>query len=116
MIVLFNCDGHDYKAEIVHIQKKQIEVAIQSQYAASTESPLFIELGQGISHSDKMYYVLQKAVELGVKRITPLITDRSAKVGRRFSHLEGVVISACEQLGRAHLPEINQPQHLNNWL
>lgn len=116
MIILFNGDGHDYKAEIVHIQKKQIEVTIQSQYAASTESPLFIELGQGISHSDKMYYVLQKAVELGVKRITPLITDRSAKVGRRFSHLEGVVISACEQSGRAHLPEINQPQHLNNWL
>lgn len=89
MIVLFNGDAHDYKVEIVHIQKKQIEVAIQSQHVASTESPLFIELDQGISHSDKMYYVLQKAVELGVKRITPLITDRSAKVGRRFSHLEG---------------------------
>ena len=99
MIVLFNGDGHDYKVGIVHVEKKQIEVVIQSQYAASTESPLFIKLGQGISNSDKMYYVLQKSVELEVKRITPLITDRSTKVGRRFSHWEGVVDKFLRTIG-----------------
>lgn len=116
IIIVFNGDGNDYKAEIVHIQKKQIEVVIQSQYVPFTESPLFIELAQGISHSDTMDYILQKAVELGVKRIIPLITDRSAKIRQRFLHWEKIVISACEQSGRAQIPKINKPQHLNNWL
>lgn len=115
-IILFNGDGSNYKAQILHIRKKNIEVVIQSRNEAFTESPLFVEIGQGIAHSSKMDYVLQKAIELGVKRITPLITNRSVKVGQRFSHWERVVISACEQSGRVNLPEIREPQYLSDWI
>lgn len=115
-VILFNGDGNDYEGKITRIPKKCVEIKISNRHTVQSESPLFIELGQGISHGNKMDYVIQKAVELGVNRIVPLITERSQTKARRLSHWQGVIISACEQSGRARLPELTAPQLLDDWL
>lgn len=67
---------------------------------------------QGISRGERMDYAIQKAVELGVKRIMPVITERcnvqlsGDRAEKRLNHWQGVVISACEQSGRSFLPEL----------
>ncbi len=119
--VLFNGDGFDYQAKITSVAKRGAGVAIISAQAVQNESPVHITLVQGIARGEKMDWILQKATELGVQRIVPVITDRtevkldSERSDKKMNHWLGVVASACEQSGRARLPEIMEPCALANW-
>jgi 16S rRNA (uracil1498-N3)-methyltransferase len=79
-------------------------------------------LAQGISRGEKMDYTIQKAVELGVTKIIPLITERcnvrldEERSQKRLQHWEKIIISATEQCGRNQIPEILPPQSLTHWL
>lgn len=121
-VVLFNGDGCEYKAVITQITKKQIHVLIQSVDEQDVESPLQIHLAQGIPRGDKMDYIVQKAVELGVTSITPIIAERSQgrlskeQEQKKAARLQAIVISACEQCGRNRLPLIQRPIALPEWL
>jgi 16S rRNA (uracil1498-N3)-methyltransferase len=119
--VLFNGDGFDYQAKIISLAKRGASVEIMSSQAVNNESPISITLVQGIARGEKMDWILQKATELGVQRIVPVITDRtevkldSERSDKKMQHWLGVVASACEQSGRARLPEIIEPCALANW-
>ena len=119
--VLFNGDGFDYRAKIVSVAKRGATVEILSSHAVTNESPIHITLVQGIARGENMDWILQKATELGVQRIVPVITDRtevkldSERSDKKMNHWMGVVASACEQSGRARLPEIIQPCLLSHW-
>ncbi len=119
--VLFNGDGFDYQAKIISVAKRGAGVEIISSHAVTNESPIHITLVQGIARGEKMDWILQKATELGVQRIVPVITDRtevkldSERSDKKMNHWLGVVASACEQSGRARLPEIIEPCTLANW-
>jgi len=108
--VLFNGDGFDYACELVSVQKSGVNVLILSSKPITNESPLDILLLQGISSGDRMDYTIQKAVELGVKGIQPIATERSVvklnqeRSEKRVAHWQQIVISACEQSGRAFVP------------
>jgi 16S rRNA (uracil1498-N3)-methyltransferase len=86
------------------------------------ESPLSLTLVQGVSRGERMDLVMQKATELGVARLIPVMTERSvvkldaAQAAKRLQHWQGVVAAACEQSGRAWLPEVLPPQPLLKWL
>ena len=86
------------------------------------ESPLKITLAQGIAAGDKMDWVIQKTVELGIESIQPLFTERSIvkldreRADKKLEHWRTVAISACEQTGRAIIPEILSPLTLSQWL
>jgi len=82
-VVLFNGDGSEYSAQFFEVTKRKVIVHIDSKISISIESPLSIHLGQGISRGDRMEWVNQKSVELGVTEITPLITERC---GVKLSH------------------------------
>ncbi|RZA18345.1 MAG: 16S rRNA (uracil(1498)-N(3))-methyltransferase [Lysobacteraceae bacterium] len=116
--VLFNGDGHDYDARIVSAGKRDASVAITAARRVDNESPLRITLLQGIARGEKMDWILQKATELGVARILPVTSDRSEvkldaqRADKRLSHWRGIVVSACEQSGRATVPEVSTPQSL----
>ena len=116
--VLFNGDGHDYRARILSAQKRGAEVEIVDRIEVRNESPLRITLVQGIARGEKMDLILQKATELGVALIAPVITDRtevkldSDRSDKKMNHWRGVLAAACEQCGRARLPEILEPQTL----
>jgi 16S rRNA (uracil1498-N3)-methyltransferase len=121
-LVLFNGDGHSYYATISEVSKRNVLVAIDSVEFDDRESPLTLHLVQGISRGDKMDLTLQKAVELGVTEITPIITERcgvklpSDRLEKKLDHWRKVIISACEQCGRNRIPQLNSPQKFNAWL
>lgn len=112
-LILFNGQGGEYEAEIYRISKKTVEVKIQSFHPREAESNLTIYLAQGIARGEKMDWIIQKAVELGVNKIIPLTTDRCnvrltpEREAKRQAHWDGVVISACEQSGRNQVPAVS---------
>ena len=121
-IVLFNGDGNDYTCAITSIKKSEVLAIVKSFVKITNESPLDITLLQGISSGDRMDYTIQKAVELGVTTIVPIITTRSVvklsaeRTEKRLAHWQGVVHAACEQSGRAFVPTVAAPLTLSAWL
>jgi 16S rRNA (uracil1498-N3)-methyltransferase len=121
-IILFNGQGGEYKAKIIDRQKKQAQVEIQEFFDIERQSPLKIHLGQGIARGEKMDYIVQKAVELGVSKITPLFTEFSNvklppdRLEKKLQHWRQIAIHACEQCGRNDLPEIAAPEYAQKWL
>jgi 16S rRNA (uracil1498-N3)-methyltransferase len=121
-LTLFNGDGRDYPAIIRAVGKREVAVQVQAAHAVANESPLTLTLAQGVARGEKMDLIVQKATELGVARIVPLLTERSevkldsARAEKRLAHWRAVAASACEQSGRARLPEIAPAQALDTWL
>lgn len=111
-IRLFDGQGYECQATLVDVQRREARVILGEQLPIATESNLSITLLQGISRGERMDFAIQKAVELGVTRIMPVITERcnaamdSARANKRHMHWQGVIISACEQSGRSVLPEL----------
>ena len=116
--VLFNGDGHDYAARIVAAGKRELRVAIDSATRVERESPLSLVLLQGVARGEKMDLILQKATELGASAFHPLWSQRSevkldeSRAEKRLAHWRSVVASACEQSGRAVVPEVAAPLSL----
>ena len=121
-IVLFNGDGHDYAAEVLRPGKKEFRLYVISRLPAARESGLKITVVQAISRGERMDQTLQKCTELGVAAFQPLFSERvevrlrSEKLARRLEHWQGVVVSACEQSGRAVIPEVLAPLDFGDWL
>ncbi|PPC87644.1 MAG: 16S rRNA (uracil(1498)-N(3))-methyltransferase [Methylotenera sp.] len=121
-IKLFNGDGFDYNCELISIKKNEVISSVKSSQKIGSESALSIRLLQGISSGDRMDYTIQKAVELGVKEIQPISTERSVvklsqeRAQKRLEHWQNIVISACEQSGRAFVPKVLAPLSLSHWL
>lgn len=120
-IVLFNNQGGEYSAQLKSIDKRRAEARIKAFKAREVESPLHITLGQCIAKPEHMDTAIQKATELGARTIVPLLSQRSlkldsARLGKKHSHWQGIIISACEQCGRNHLPQLAQPIVLEDWL
>ena len=118
-LILFNGDGFNYHAQIHSLDKKTCQVTINGKFSPDNESPLKIHLFQGIAKGDKMDLIIQKAVELGVHQITPIFTQRcnvklkSDRLEKKLAHWNKVLISACEQSGRAFVPKLNQAVDIN---
>lgn len=116
--VLFNGDGHDYAARITSIGKRQVVAEVLSSQAVENESPLMITLVQGIARGEKMDLILQKATELGVAAVVPVIAERTEvkldaeRAEKRVAHWRSVMVSACEQSGRASIPHLSAPMPL----
>lgn len=116
--VLFNGDGHDYAARIGAVSKREVIAEVLSAQAIANESPLHVTLLQGIARGEKMDLILQKATELGVAAIAPVNAERTEvkldgeRLGKRMAHWRSVIVSACEQSGRARVPGLAMPTGL----
>lgn len=121
-LTLFNGDGHDYQAKLSQVGKRESLVRVEAAQPLGNESPLALTLAQGVARGEKMDLIVQKATELGVARIVPLLTERSevkldpARAEKRLAHWRAVAASACEQSGRARVPEIAPAVALTSWL
>ena len=121
-VVLFNGDGREYQAVLVGAEGKLAVLEVTAFGQPQRESPLTIRLGQGVSRGERMDWVMQKSVELGVQEITPLWTQRSQvqlsgkRLEKRLSHWDGIVKSASEQSGRVSLAAIRPASRLADWL
>ncbi|KLD69962.1 16S rRNA (uracil(1498)-N(3))-methyltransferase [Xanthomonas pisi] len=113
--ILFNGDGSDYHARITVAGKREARALVERAQALSNESPLRVTLLQGIARGEKMDLILQKATELGVAAIVPVNAERTevkldaARMEKRLAHWRSVVVSACEQSGRARVPTVATP-------
>ncbi|HLF29652.1 MAG TPA: 16S rRNA (uracil(1498)-N(3))-methyltransferase, partial [Xanthomonadales bacterium] len=121
-IVLFNGNGLDYKAEITGFRRDTVQLMVHGSLPACSESPLQLTLVQAVSRGERMDLTLQKATELGVMAFQPVFTARTEvrltadKTMRRMEHWRKVIISACEQSGRACLPALHEPVDLLHWM
>ncbi|MFA6036624.1 MAG: 16S rRNA (uracil(1498)-N(3))-methyltransferase [Legionellales bacterium] len=114
-VILFNGDNHEYHGELEIRDKRTVLVNIHNKLFVNRESPLRIHLAQGIARGEKMDFIIQKAIELGVHEITPLFTQRcnvkldQERMPKRLAHWQAVAVSAAEQCGRNQITQINPP-------
>jgi 16S rRNA (uracil1498-N3)-methyltransferase len=111
-LVVFNGEGGEYAARVRAVERRTASIEIGEFVARELESPLSLVLVQGVSRGERMDYTVQKAVELGVTHIVPVITERTVvnlkgdRRERRQSHWQAIVNSACEQSGRNRVPVV----------
>ena len=121
-LILFNGNGGEYLCTITDVTRKNVLVNIKEWRDRSVESPLNITLGLGISRGDRMDLSVQKAVELGVNSMTPLLTERCVvqfkgdKKPQRLLHWQKIVQHAAEQSGRTTLPALIEIETLEAWV
>ncbi|MDB5971323.1 MAG: rRNA ((1498)-N(3))-methyltransferase [Hydrocarboniphaga sp.] len=121
-VVLFNGRGGEYLARLQELNRRDASVVIERHVEVDRESALQLMLAQAVSKGDRMDYTLQKAVELGVSVIQPLVSERSVvkldaeRWDKKIEHWQGVVIAACEQSGRTRLPRLLPVLKLQAWL
>ncbi len=121
-IILFDGKGGEYTAVLGEVGKKSVQVKVNTWHERTVESPLRITLGLGISRGDRMDLAVQKAVELGVNKIIPIMTERCVvqlkgeKKTQRLQHWQKIVQHAAEQSGRAVLPELVEITPIRDWV
>jgi 16S rRNA (uracil1498-N3)-methyltransferase len=121
-LTLFNGRGGEYAASIERVHRSEVTVAIGAHEPLERESPFPLTLAQGVSRGERMDLVVQKATELGVARLVPVLTERSIvrldeqQSDRKSSHWRAIAIAACEQCGRNRLPEVALPAQLREFL
>lgn len=119
---VFDGSGQEFRAEISRVDGDQVKVRLGEPAQVTAESPLKITLVQGVSRSERMDWTLQKATELGVAAIAPVLTARSVvrldeqQALKKQAHWRGIVIGACEQCGRAKIPAVAAPTVLRDYL
>jgi len=122
ILTLFCGDNREYSAMITAATKRHVTVRIESVQPIDRESPCVIHLAQGIAKGDRMSFIIQKAVELGVASITPLLTQHGAvrrdskQLAKKHAQWEAIAISACEQSGRNIIPPIHQPCSFDSYI
>lgn len=119
-LVLFDGSGREFDACLDGTENLKARVQTGSERISRSESPLRVTLAQGISRGERMDFTLQKAVELGVAEIIPILTERSVvrldekQAARKREHWQQLVIAACEQSGRVCVPVVHTPVALDS--
>jgi 16S rRNA (uracil1498-N3)-methyltransferase len=122
IVTLFDGRGAEYPARITALRKDRVLLTIDERHEVDRESRLRIHLLQGISRGERMDFAVQKATELGVARVTPVLTEYSVvklnekRAQKKTQHWQAVAASACEQCGRNVLPVVEPPITLRNWM
>ena len=122
-LIVFNGSDGEFAATISSASKKQVAISVADQLRPASSEPLRIHLGIGLSRGERMDFVMQKATELGVAKITPLYCQfgevrfkEQKRLDNKLRHWQQVVINACEQCGRLTVPTVAAPQALADWL
>ena len=121
-IAVFDGRGGEYDATIQRIEKDRVEVKVGAWRDVDVESCVPVGLVQGLPEADKMDWVIQKAVELGVAWVQPIVCDRSVvrlsgeRAARREAHWRRVAVAACEQSGRNRIPEVRPTLGFQSWI
>ncbi len=119
---VFDGAGQEHSARIASVRGSAVLVRLGAAVTPVPESALSITLAQGVSRAERMDYAIQKATELGVARIVPVLCERSVvkldarQAAAKLEHWQGVAIAAAEQCGRATLPVIERAGRLLEYL
>jgi 16S rRNA (uracil1498-N3)-methyltransferase len=119
-LLVFNGRGTERQASVESLQRRGATLALAAALTPLPESILDLTLVQALPKSDAMDLIVQKATELGVTRILPVLAERSvvkvdaSKSARKLEHWRSIAISACEQCGRNRVPEVAEPLALGD--
>ena len=122
LITLFNGEGGEYEATVTRMGRSDVEVQVGVHHAIEREAPRAIHLLAGITANERMDWLVEKATELGVASITPLLAERSVlklkgeRADKKLAHWQGVAVAAAEQCGRNRVPLIHAAVSLADWL
>ncbi|MBL8510685.1 MAG: 16S rRNA (uracil(1498)-N(3))-methyltransferase [Betaproteobacteria bacterium] len=122
VITLFDGEGGEFEAEIITIGKRLVGVKLIRHLDVERESFFPVTLVQALATGDKMDWIVQKAVELGVHSIQPIQVERSTvrlaseRADKRVQHWQAIAISACEQCGRNRVPMVHPVADFQAWL
>ena len=124
-ITLFNGDaslGGEFEATVSRMGRSDVDVKIGAHTAIEREATRAVHLAVGMPANDRMDWLIEKATELGVASIQPLITERSVlrlsgeRAGKKQAHWQSIAVAACEQCGRNRVPMIHPVTTLAAWL
>jgi 16S rRNA (uracil1498-N3)-methyltransferase len=121
-ITLFNGKGGEWQAEVLRMGRNEVEVSVLTHQPAQREMQLRVSLAIVMPANDRMDALLEKATELGVFALQPLMSERSVlrltgdRAHKKVVHWQAVAVAACEQSGRTHVPQIDDVMSLSDWL
>ncbi|WP_353193077.1 16S rRNA (uracil(1498)-N(3))-methyltransferase [Pandoraea pnomenusa] len=121
-LTLFNGAGGEYPAVLTTLEKRHATAQLGAHDTREVETPYRVTLAQGIAGGDKMDWLIEKAIELGVTEIQPLATERSVirldgeRAVKRVAHWQALVEAACEQCGRNRVPRVLPIRPIAAWL
>jgi 16S rRNA (uracil1498-N3)-methyltransferase len=121
-LTLFNGEGGEFEAEVTHMGRSDVQVRVGAHSALEREALRAVQLVVGMPANERMDWLVEKATELGVQRITPVMTERSVvrlngeRAEKKQAHWQAIAISACEQCGRNRVPQVDVPLRLETWL
>ncbi len=121
-LTVFDGRGGEYEAVIQRVERDRVDVKLGAWHDVDRESTLDIGLVQGLPEADKMDWIIQKAAELGVAWIQPVVCDRSVvrlsgeRAERREAHWRRVAVAACEQCGRNRIPDVRPTLGFLTWV
>lgn len=119
---LFDGGGQEWRAAVVEMGRKRVSVRLEAPVDNDRELPVAVTLAVGMPANDRMDFVVEKATELGVRAIQPLMCERSVlrldgdRALKKVTHWQAVAVAAAEQCGRSVVPEIHPVMTLGAWL
>ncbi len=122
VITLFNGEGGEFDATVTRMGRSDVEVEVGAHRAVEREASRAVHLLAGITANERMDWLVEKATELGVASITPLVAERSVlklkgeRAEKKLAHWQGVAVAAAEQCGRNRVPSIHLAVTLTEWL
>lgn len=120
-VLINNCEGKEYVGEIVEVNKSEVVVELVEEVDVNNESNLSITLYQGLPKSVKMDYIVQKGTEIGIRNITPVVTERVVVKSemvefKKTDRWRRIALEACKQCKRSIIPDINEPLEFDELL
>ena len=114
--------GGEWDATVTHMGRSNVRVRATAHHATEREAPRAVHLLAGITANERMDWLVEKATELGVASITPLLAERSVlklrgeRADKKLAHWQAVAVAACEQCGRNQVPQVHPALGLADWL
>ena len=122
VITLFNGEGGEFDATVTRMGRSDVDVEVGAHHAVEREADRAVHLLAGITANERMDWLVEKATELGVASITPLVAERSVlklkgeRAEKKLSHWQGVAVAAAEQCGRNRVPTVHPAVTLTEWV
>ena len=121
-LTLFNGEGGECSATVLRMGRSDVLVEVQAHHAVERENQRPVHLALGMPANDRMDWLVEKATELGVSSIQPLMTAHSVlrlkgeRADKKVAHWNSVAAAACEQCGRNRVPTVHEVLDVQDWL
>ena len=121
-LMLFNGEGGEFEATVLKMGRSDVRVLVGAHHAIEREAARAVHLLAGITANERMDWLVEKATELGVASITPLVAERSVlklkgeRADKKIAHWQAVAVAACEQCGRNRVPVVHGAVDLASWV